>query len=59
MSRLLVSWDGEEADIVSLDEFLADNADDAFVTAAVGALKAGESVALGGGAAPMLVVVAL
>ncbi len=56
---LLVSWDGEEVQTVPLDSFLADNAEDAFVCGAVGALKAGESVSLGGGAAPMVVVVAL
>ena len=57
--ELLVSWDGEEVRTVCLNTFLADNADDAFVCGAVGALKPGESVSLGGGAAPMLVVVAL
>lgn len=56
---LMVSWDGEEVRTIPLDTFLADNADDAFVCAAVAALKPGQNVALGGGAAPALVVVAL
>ena len=56
---LAVSWDGEEVRMVPLDTFLADNAEDAFVCGAVLALKRGESVNLGGGAAPLCVVVAL
>lgn len=59
MKELLVSWDGEDVRTVAADDFFADNADDPFVCAAVAALNPGESVALGGGAAPMLVVVVL
>lgn len=57
--RVCVSVDGAEVSILSLDAFLLANAEDAFTCAAVGALKPGESIALGGGAAPALLVVAL
>ena len=56
---LLVSWDGAEVKTVPQDRFLAENADDPFVCAAVLALADGQSVTLGGGAAPMVLILAL
>lgn len=56
---LAVSWDGREVEMTTRAAFIEANAADPFICAAVLGLKHGQSVTLGGGAAPMLVVVAL
>lgn len=55
-TSLLVKWEGDAPYHTTLEEFCADNAQDAEACAKVRALREGESVWFGGGAAPLVQV---